>query len=127
MNYEYFESFMNSARAYNYIVSTLLIVLYLALPATNFAYAATQEEGVSSVLATCSTAATDLCDDSPCSDGQGSGCCDSTSCNCACHAPLGRCIQLVYAPDIAAQSFQEQSWSLPQVFRPIFVPPQNIV
>lgn len=122
---------MNSARACNSIVSTLLIVIYLALPATNFAYAATQVEGVSSVQAlpqmACSTAATDHCDDCPCSDGQDSGCCDSTFCNCACHAPLGQCIQLVYAPEIAAQSFLDPSWSLPQVYRPIFVPPQNIV
>ena len=118
---------MNSARAYNYIISTLLIVIYLALPATNLAYAATQEEGVSSAQAVCSTATTDLCDDCPCSDGQGSDCCDSIFCNCACHAPLGQCIQLVYAPEIAAQSFRESSWSLPQVYRPIFVPPQNFV
>jgi hypothetical protein len=117
---------MNFARAYNYIIGTVLIVIYLALPATNFAYATNQEGGVPSAQAVCSVMAAAPCDDCPCSDGHGSDCCDSTFCSCACHAPLGQGIQLVYAPVIDTQSFREPTWSLPQVYRPIFVPPQNL-
>jgi len=69
---------MNFARAYNYTIATLLIVIYLALPATSFAHAATLEVGFPSAEAPCCTAATAPCAGSPCPDEHGSGCCDKT-------------------------------------------------
>jgi hypothetical protein len=117
---------MNFARAYNYIIGTALIVIYLALPATNFAHAATQEGSVAPAQAACSSTATAPCGSCPCSDEQSSGCCDTFFCNCACHAPLSHGLRLVYAPVIVTQSFREPTGSLPHVFLSIFVPPQNL-
>jgi hypothetical protein len=115
---------MNFARAYNYIIGTVLIVIYLALPATNLAYAATQE--ATSTQEAYSSTTTAPCDSCPCSDGQGSDCCDTTFCSCACHAPLSQSLRLVYAPMIVIHRFREPTSSLPQVFLSIFVPPQNL-
>jgi hypothetical protein len=116
---------MNIAHAYNCTIATLLIVIYLALPATVFAHAASLEFVLTSE-ATYSAEATVPCDDSPCSDGQKSDCCDTAFCICECHAPVGQNLRLNYTPVIASQNFWEKSWSLPQVYRPIFVPPQNL-
>ncbi len=116
---------MNFARAYNFIIATLLIIIYLTLPATSLAYAATLEGSVPSVQMFSDTTTAAPCGTCPCPDDQGSGCCETTGCNCECHAPLGRGLRISYAPVIATQSFREPSWSLSQVFRPIFVPPQN--
>lgn len=116
---------MNFALAYNYIIATVLIVICLALPTTIFAHAATLEKAASGVQTLSGMAATAPCDDCPCSDGQGSDCCDTCFCSCACHAPLSHGLRLIYAPEIVSQSFREPSWSLPTVYRSIFVPPQN--
>ena len=116
---------MISTHANNYLITTVLIVIYLAMPATNFARAVTIEAGLPSAQAAGGTTTTAPCDSCPCSDGQGSDCCDTTFCNCACHAPLSQGLQLTYAPMIIDQSFPEPSWVLPQVYRSIFVPPQN--
>jgi len=116
---------MYIARAYNCIFATLLIVIYLALPATVFAHAAGLEI-VSTSEAIYSAGATLPCDDSPCPDRQDSDCCDTAFCLCECHAPLGQNLRLDYAPVIAVQNVLEKAWSLPQVYRPIFVPPQNL-
>ena len=116
---------MNFARGYNYIIGTVLIVIYLALPATSFARAVAQEESApqaQTILSTTGTAPTDSC---PCSGDEGSGCCDTIFCSCACHAPLSQTLRLVYAPVIVTHSFREPTGSLPQVFLSIFVPPQN--
>lgn len=110
--------------SYKYIIATVLIVISLVLPATKFAIAATLELGLTST-ATYSTTTTAPCDNCPCSDGQGSDCCDATICSCECYAPLGQGVQLSYAPMIATHNFPEPSCSLPQVYRPIFVPPQS--
>jgi hypothetical protein len=116
---------MNFVRAYNYIIAIVLIVIYLALPATSFA-SAILDAGLPSAQAAYSTAPTTApCDNCPCSGGQDSDCCDTTFCDCSCHAPLGQGLKLTYAPVIVIQSFPEPSWSLPQSYRSIFVPPQN--
>jgi hypothetical protein len=115
---------MNFARPYNYLIAAVLIGIYLAMPTTIFARAISMETGVSTAQASYSTA-TAPCDDCPCSDGQNSDCCDTTFCSCACHAPLGHGLQLTYAPLLVIHNFREQSWSLPHVYLPIFVPPQN--
>lgn len=118
---------MNFARTYEYMIASLLIVVYLALPASNFAHTATLESGLASAQSPYCTTINAPCDDCPCSDEQGSGCCGKTFCSCACHAPLSQSILLDYAPVISFQSFRDPSWSLPMVYRPIFVPPQNLV
>jgi len=117
---------MNSARTYNYIISTILIVLYLALPATSYARAVAQDGSAPRDRTVWSTTSTAPCDTCPCSDGQGSDCCDSIFCSCACHAPLSQTLRLVYAPEFVILNFREPVWSLPQVFLSIFVPPQNL-
>ena len=118
---------MNVTRTYNYLSAIILIVIYLALPATGFARAVIQESGGTSTEMAGGTATAAPCDSCPCSDGQGSDCCDTTFCNCACHAPLSHGLQLTYAPLVVIRNYPELSWSLPRVYRSIFVPPQNFV
>jgi hypothetical protein len=117
---------MNSARICKHIFATILIVIYLTVPVSNLAFGANLEKTPPAVQALAEIAATAPCDDCPCSDGPGSTCCDTSFCTCACHAPLSQSLQLVYAPVIVLQRFLEPSWSLPQVFRSIYVPPQNL-
>jgi hypothetical protein len=116
---------MNFVFRYNYIIAALFVVIYLAMPTTNFVGAATTLDLGLSSEATCTTTTTAPCNDCPCSDGQGSDCCDANFNTCACHAPLGQGLRFSYAPVVASQNFLELSWSLPQVYRTIFVPPQN--
>ncbi len=117
---------MSILRAYNIFIAVLLIVIYLALPATLFAHSSFMEDDATAQLSSAFSTSTSPCDTCPCSGEQDSDCCDTTSCNCNCHAPLGQGFQLAYTPIIAIQSFRESSWSLVQVYRTIFVPPQNL-
>jgi hypothetical protein len=117
---------MNFARTYNYIIGTVLIVIYLALPATNLAHAAALEAGEFPTRTACSSTTASPGDSCPCTDGKMSDCCDAAFCSCVCHAPLGHGLRLVYAPVVVVQSFREPTGSLPQVFLSIFVPPQNL-
>lgn len=117
---------MNFTLAYKYVIATVLVVFYLALPTTIFAQAALMEAGLGATQESCCQAPAVPCGDGPCHDGQGSGCCETTSCNCACHAPLASSLRLIYAPVIVTENFCERPWTLPQVYRQIFVPPQNI-
>lgn len=118
---------MNVVRTYSGVFAIVLIVVYLFLPASTLVHAATFEPDSAAFQVNYSQATADPCDRCPCSDEQGQHCCDTFFCNCECHAPLGRGMQVIYAPSIAAYSFREPSWSLPQVFLAIFVPPQNVV
>jgi hypothetical protein len=118
---------MNLTRTYNYSIAAVLIVIYLALPATIFAQAVTLEGDSSSAKAAYSSTGAAPCNSCPCSGGQSSDCCDTVFCTCECQAPLGQGLQLTYAPMIASQNFPEPSWSFPQIYHPIFVPPQNLV
>jgi hypothetical protein len=118
---------MSFNRTYNLVVVIALIVAYLTMPASGLARAATLDSGPPSEQMLSSSAASAPCDNCPCSDGHGSDCCDSIFCSCSCHAPLIHGLQLSYSPEISTQCFQEPSWSLLQVYRSIFVPPQNFV
>ncbi|MEI6207010.1 MAG: hypothetical protein WCP20_09525 [Desulfuromonadales bacterium] len=120
----YFRQSINFSLAYNYTIATVLIVIYLTLPATKLTHDANLIKTTSGVLAL-SDMATSPCEQCPSSEGQSSGCCDSMFCKCMCHAPLGQGLRLTYAPVIAVRIFRESSCSLPQVYRPIFAPPQN--
>jgi len=116
---------MNFILAYKYIIATFLVVFYLALPTTMFAKVSIVESGLGAVQESGRQAPAVPCG-GPCNDEQGSGCCETTSCSCACHAPLASSLRLIYAPVIVSESFYERHWSLPQVYSQIFVPPQNI-
>jgi len=113
---------MNIASKYG--ITTILILLYLFLPVTNFAHAGTSDEG-SPVVQSTAVANSSPCDDCPCSDDQIPDCCDTTSCNCSCHAPLTDRFHLSYSPVVLLQRNFEPGCALPQVHLSIFVPPQN--
>jgi hypothetical protein len=115
------------SRAYNFFIAIILIVIYLSLPTTILAHAAAQESTAPTGQSPAGITTNTPCDHCPCSENQGSDCCDTTFCNCACHAPLSQGVLLKYAPVIASQNFAEPSWSFPQVYRTIFVPPQNLL
>ena len=121
-----FGSPMNFARVYKYLIATLLVAIYLTLPATNLARTATLDSGLASAQSSYCTTINAANDDCPCTDEQSSGCCSKTFCSCACHAPLSQGLLLNYAPVISFQIFREPSLALPKVYRSIFVPPQNV-
>lgn len=114
------------ARRCTTVIATILIALYLGVPATLSAHAASPGDGVPAVQANQSTSAAAPGDGCPCSGDRETDCCDASSCSCACHAPLGHGWRIPYAPFIATQRFCEPFRSLPQVYRTIFVPPQNL-
>jgi hypothetical protein len=105
-------------------MASFVIVLYLLIPVAEFAHAAVPAAGTADIRAI-GVSAGSPCQDCPCSDEQGSHCCDSTCCSCAFHSPPVQAIQLRYAPlvDITRQS--EPFWMLPMVYGSIYVPPQN--
>src|SRR5690348_4035156 len=109
---------MNIANKYS--IASILILIYLLLPATNFAHAGTLQADDCVVQVTGTTDAAPG-DDCPCSDGQNTDCCDTTNCNCACHAPLAQHFQLSYSPVVQSYRFSEPHSKLPQVDLPIFV------
>jgi hypothetical protein len=117
---------MSILRAYNISIAVLLIVIYMALPSTLFAHSSSMEDDATALPSSAFSTSTSPCDSCPCSGEHHSDCCDTTSGNCVCHAPLGQGFQLAYTPMIAIRNFRESSWSLPQVYHTIFVPPQNL-
>jgi len=118
---------MNFVRTCTSVFAAALIVVYLFFSASGVVNAATLESDCSSSRVANSIAAAAPCDTCPCSDDHGSNCCDSNSCSCSCHAPLSHGLQLSYAPEIPSHSFREPTWPLLQVYRSIFVPPQNLL
>lgn len=110
----------------NHVFAVTLIVLYLFLPARNFAQAASFDAG-SGVQMSSAMSAKVPCNDNPCSGGQGSGCCDTTACNCSIQAPLVQHSWFTYSPVVLVLLQPEPYWSLPQIYIPIYVPPQRFV
>lgn len=118
--------FMNFAAMFNFVIATVLIVIYLTLPIAVCAQISALESGAPDVQVNnnvTSTASGDVC---PCADETGSSCCDTTCC-CACHAPLGKVFRLAYAPVLASHVFSEPLRFFPLVYQAIYVPPQNFV
>jgi len=104
-------------------MSVLLLVLYLIVPVMGFAHVgkdvrATDNQSIGGVAGS-------LCDSCPCSDEQGSRCCDADFCCCAFHCPPVQGIQARYAPVVIVARHGESFWVLPQVYFSIVVPPQN--
>jgi len=66
------------------------------------------------------------CDDCPCSRGyDDSGCCYASNHGCSCHLTLPASMPDSYAPSVLMAAFIEPTGRLPDVYRRIFVPPQN--
>jgi hypothetical protein len=65
------------------------------------------------------------CSDCPCSGANHSEC-DSTCSCCSAMAPLPQLFSWNYAPTVEQLTATEPYWTLPQVYLPIFVPPQNL-
>jgi hypothetical protein len=105
-------------------MALLLIVLYLFIPVMGFAHVDVPDVGATAVRLV-DGALGSPCDHCPCSDGQGSRCCDAAYCSCAFHSPPDQGFQVSYAPIMIITRNSESFWMLPQVYRPIFVPPQN--
>ena len=105
-------------------MSVLLLIVYLFIPVMGFAHDAAPDAGVTEIR---TVAADDgsPCDGCPCSNEEGSPCCDTGFCSCAFHSPPVQGIQLRYDLDVNIVRHTESFWMLPQVYLPIFVPPQN--
>jgi hypothetical protein len=105
-------------------ISVFLIIIYLCIPVIGFAHVDipnTEKINVQSV----GEVAGSPCEHCPCSDEQGSGCCDADFCSCGFHTPPVPGVQLCYAPVVIISRHVEHFWKLPQVYFSIFVPPQN--
>jgi len=116
--------FMNCTK---HILVTILMFLYLFLPVQNNVHGAVFDAEISGLQISSDMPVKVPCNDCPCSDEHDSDCCDTTSCNCLCHAPLVQSIRFVYFPVVTALLQLEPHWSLPHVYFPIFVPPQSTV
>jgi hypothetical protein len=106
-------------------MSVLLLIVYLFIPVMGFAHIAVPD-AVTTEIRTVVADAGSPCDDCPCSNEEGSHCCDTGFCSCAFHSPPVQGIQLRYDPDVNIVRPTESFWMLPQVYLPIFVPPQNL-
>jgi hypothetical protein len=105
-------------------ISVFLIIIYLCIPVIGFAHVDipnAEEMNIRSV----GEVAGSPCERCPCSDEQGSSCCDTDFCCCGFHSPPVLGIQLYYAPVVVIVRHIESFWKLPQVYFSIFVPPQN--
>jgi len=105
-------------------MSALLIILYLFIPVMGFAHAGVPDAGTTDIRSLCAVAGSP-CDHCPCSEEQGSPCCDTDFCSCSFHSPPVQGVQVRYAPVVVIARRTESFWMLPQVYLPIFVPPQN--
>lgn len=111
---------------HNHIIAIVLIVFYLILPASNPAHAVSYISSLKTFQAETirlKQAAALPCPDRPASDQHHTDCCEM-SCSCACHAAFSS-FRFIYSPIITTLRFPDPTWSLTQVYRRIFVPPQN--
>lgn len=105
-------------------MTVLLVIFYLFLPVMGFAYInspVVDAPGVRSIDGVVRTP----CEHCPCSDEQGDHCCDTTFCSCGFHSPSVQGVLVRYVPVVTTTRYIEYFCMLPQVYRPIFVPPQN--
>jgi len=109
-----------------YLLAATLIILYLFLPVQNYVHAGIIDAGRLGLQISKGITDKVPCKDCP-SDEKSSDCCDTTTCNCSCHAPLVQHAWFAYSPVVMVLLQLEPYWSLPQVYFPIFVPPQRFV
>src|SRR6185369_8824341 len=105
-------------------MAALLIVLYLFIPVMGFAHVGSADVGVTEIRSQGEVAGSP-CDHCPCSNEQGTHCCDSTFCSCAFQSPLVQGVRVHYAPVEILSRRSEPFRMLPQVYLSIVVPPQN--
>ena len=105
-------------------VTQFLIVLYLFVPVMGFAHVDASHGGITEIQAVGGVVGSP-CDHCPCSDEQGSRCCDASSCSCGFHGPPTQGLQIHYAPVEIITRHAEPFRMLPLVYFPIFVPPQK--
>lgn len=102
--------------------SILLILLYLVLPLKGHAAGGLSLTGFDPAV----SASSDVpCDQCPCGDERENDCCGAAVCGCAFHSPPEQVTLLRYNPDSETLAYSDPSWSLPQVYPSIDVPPQN--
>jgi len=106
-------------------MALLLIILYLFIPVMGFAHVTAPDVGVTDIRSI-DRLADSPCDHCPCSDEEGSHCCDTSSCSCSFHSPPEQGVQVNYAPVVIITRHTDSFWLLPQVYSSIFVPPQNL-
>jgi hypothetical protein len=107
-------------------MAVILIVLYLFIPVMGFAHVDAPGTGITAVISIDGVLGSP-CDRCPCSDDQGSHCCDTAYCSCAFHSPPVQGVQVSYAPFMIITRNSDSFRMLPQVYRTIFVPPQNLI
>jgi hypothetical protein len=105
-------------------MSALLIIFYLLIPVMGFAHVGDPDIGITNIRSTGGVASSP-CDHCPCSDEQGSRCCDTNVCCCAFHCPPEQSGQVKYAPIEIAACPADSFRMLPFVYISIDVPPQN--
>lgn len=109
-----------------HMLFTLILALYLLLPAQNVLHAAVFIPDNFIAQSDTATAANPACPACPCSDEKDSGCCDTTFCNCSFHAPPPAFLHQNYAPMVTITCLTDPYRALPRVYGSIFVPPQNL-
>ncbi|OGT97815.1 MAG: hypothetical protein A2X80_12105 [Geobacteraceae bacterium GWB2_52_12] len=112
----------------NHILVIALIALYLILPAMNPAHAVEHAKRAEILQAdyTCAGQSTTFpCQDCPASGQQQHNDCCETTCSCTCHTLSDQGMRFAYSPMIFDLRFSDPVWFLPQIYRRIFVPPQN--
>jgi hypothetical protein len=105
-------------------ISVFLIIIYLCIPVIGHARVDIPNAEKMNVRSVGEVPGSP-CEHCPCSDEQGSGCCDTDFCSCGFHTPPVPGVQLCYDPVVIIVRHIESFWKLPQVYFPIFVPPQN--
>jgi len=106
--------------------AVLIIILYLCLPVVGFAHADISAGLIDVRLTDGGITQEAPCDQCPCSDEHGSDCCGASVCGCAFQSPPEQALRVRYAPVVVSLRSLDSFWVLPQVYLPIFVPPQNM-
>jgi hypothetical protein len=103
----------------------LLMIIYMLIPVAGFAHVDIPTAAAIDLRLTAGAENEAPCDHCPCNDDQGSDCCGTTVCSCAFHSPPEQRMLIRYAPVVVLIRHTDSFWVLPQVYLPIFVPPQN--
>ncbi len=116
---------MNSGKAF---ISLILITFYLFFPGNGLALANQflHDRGLPVVECPCSTETDENSSDKPHSEDGAESDLSDHGCNCSCHLPAWP-LAPEHPHEIAFRLPYERPQSYPEVYIPIFVPPQNIV
>ncbi len=105
--------------------AVLILILYLCIPVAGFGYADISPADAVELRVSGGISQELPCDQCPCGDEQDSDCCGAALCSCAFHSPPEQTLRIRYAPVVVPLRPTDTFWVLPQVYLPIFVPPQN--